>query len=129
MFENINDKTREKYEKMLAYIGIALIVVFTSSLVKNIGRVVKANKRIADAQNKVTKLQNENEELKKDLGLVLGDQYIEKQLRDKLGLAKEGETILILPDEEFIKKLVPELEEAKEQLPEPNWKKWVNLFF
>ena len=34
----------------------------------------------------------------------LSDEFIEKQLRDKLGLAKKGEIILILPDEETLKK-------------------------
>ncbi|MDP3994252.1 MAG: hypothetical protein Q8P91_00270, partial [bacterium] len=55
-------------------------------------------------------------------------EYIEKQLRDKLGLSKEGETIVVLPDADTLRKLVPPIPGEEEILPDPNWKKWLKLF-
>ncbi len=43
-------------------------------------------------------------------------------------MAKEGEIIIVLPDEEILGTLAPNLEEEEEALPDPNWKKWLKLF-
>ena len=55
-----------------------------------------------------------------------GEEFIEEQARNKLNLAKEGETIVILPPN--VEELVGWREEnGPEELP--NWQKWRNLFF
>ena len=59
---------------------------------------------------------------------VQSDIYIEKQMRDKLGLAKEEEVVIIMPDEEILRKLAPTYPEEEQTLPDPNWKKWAQLF-
>jgi hypothetical protein len=42
---------------------------------------------------------------------------------------KEGEVIVVLPDEDILRKLAPLLPTEENTLPEPNWKKWEKLFF
>lgn len=79
------------------------------------------------SQLALDKLRIKNEELKKQLEYVNSDAFIEKEARDKLGLGKAGETILILPENlEIIGVNQPEIS-ANQSLP--NWEKWWKLFF
>jgi len=66
--------------------------------------------------------------LEAELKKVQSDAFLEKQLRDKLGLAKEGETVVVLPDKEALKGLVPPLPEEENILPKPIWQRWLDLF-
>lgn len=73
------------------------------------------------------KLEAKNAELKARLEYVKSDTFVEKEVRDKLGMAREGETVYILPENLG---QVQEADEAKsEDLKMPNWQKWWRLFF
>jgi cell division protein FtsB len=120
---------KTKVKKYLKYFLLALGVIFLISLVRNVFRISEAGKSIDEAKNRVDKLAEENAELKSRLQAVQSESYTEKQLRDKLGMAKEGETIVILPDTETIKKIVPAQEEEEEILPDPVWKRWLKMFY
>lgn len=77
-------------------------------------------------------LERETQEQKELLKLkekVISEEFIEKQARDKLGLAKEGEVVVVLPDEETLKKLAPPDEEEVFLEIAPPWKQWVRMFF
>ena len=50
---------------------------------------------------------------------------MERMAREKLGLVKEGETIVIMKNEKL--KMTNEEQEVEEN--SPNWKKWWGLFF
>lgn len=98
------------------------------SLVRNILRINRVNQSIKEEEEKVEKIRQENEELEAKLQILRSDEYKEKQLRDKLGLAKEGELIVVLPDDDVLRNLAPKHVEEEESLPDPNWKKWAHLF-
>lgn len=120
-------KTKLKlYSGFIIAFIIALLII---SLMRNIAKTVAAQKRIQKEEARVESLRVENEKLRERLEKETSEAYIEKQMRDKLGLAKKGETIVILPDEETLKKLAPVLLSEEDVLPDPNWKKWLNLFF
>jgi len=95
---------------------------------RNILRIRNVNDTIAEEEAVVADLWKENEELKKELQILGSEEYKERQLRDKLGLAKEGELIVVLPDDETLRKLAPKSLEEEDSLPDPNWKKWMHLF-
>ena len=99
------------------------------SLTRNIFKIRTFRGRLTETEERIEKLKSENEVLGEKLDTFQSDEYIEKQLRDKLGLAKEEETVIVLPDEETIRKFAPKTEEEEEILPNPNWKKWFKLFF
>jgi len=128
MFEKFTEKLKEKLKVYSNYLLIFLFLLMFVSLIRNILRVVESNKRIEKAQGRVEKLKKENEELEKNLAITKSGEFIERQLRDKLGLAKEGEIVIVLPDEKILETLAPSLEEEEETLPDPNWKKWLKLF-
>lgn len=115
--------------KVVNYFAIFLLIVLFSSLIRSIQKAKQVKERIQSKQVAVEKAAKENEELKKKLQEVQSPQFIEKQLRDKLGYAKEGEIVVVLPDEETLRSLVPDLEEEEDTLPDPNWKRWLKLFF
>lgn len=106
----------------LLILGLYLIV----SLSRNIFSLIKKGEEIKRETLKVEKLRQENQELKSQLEYVSSPSFIEKEAREKLGLAKEGEQVVVLPEnvEEIV---LPKEEEKPEELP--NWKKWLKLFF
>ena len=116
------------FKKLSPYIGLGILLLLTLSLLGSISRTKKIGLEINKEEEKINKLKKENEELQKDLEIASSEGFIEKQLRDKLGMAKEGEIVVILPDEEIVKKYAPRVDEEEEILPDPNWKKWMKLF-
>lgn len=129
MFEKISTKVKEKF-KNFVNIALFLLVIFLAiSLIRTAIRTQSARSQIEEAKEKVDKLKEENRKLEEKLKEVQNQVYIEKQIRDKLGLAKKGEIIVVLPDAEILRKLAPEIPEEEETLPDPIWKKWLKLFF
>jgi len=122
------DKVKVKLKSYYLYAGLFLGFLFLLSLIRNVSKIAGAEKRISRAQERVEKLKKENEEAERRLAKVKGEEYIEKQLRDKLGLAKEGEIVVVLPDEETLRKIAPGIAEEEDVLPDPTWKKWLKLF-
>ena len=106
-----------------------MFLLLSLSVYRNVSKIGSIYKKIADKEADVRKLEEENQNLEKKVEEVTSDDYIEKQIRDKLGLAKEGEIVLVLPEPEVLKKFAPKIEEEEEILPDPNWKKWIKLFF
>ena len=118
----------DKLKNYQGYLPLFLCLVFAVSLARNITKIKNAQGRIGRTKERVEKLQKENEELQLKIEEAKKWENIEKQLRDKLGLSKEGETIVVLPDAEILRKLVPPIPEEEETLPDPNWKKWLRAF-
>lgn len=110
------------------YLILTVVVLLFISLVRNIAKSIQVGNRIKAENAKLEELKNEKSQLEKKLAETQSAEYIEKQLRNKLGLAKEGEIVLVLPDEETLKKMAPEDMEPEEVLPDPTWKKWLKLF-
>lgn len=122
-------KLKEKLKTYSNYIFVFAFILMFISLTRNILRVKGAKEKVKGSQERVERLKEENKELEEKVKAVKSEEFIEKQLRDKLGLAKEGETIVVLPEEETLKKLGVSVEEEEEILPDPIWKKWLNLFY
>ena len=114
----------------LFYQGGALIVgiLLSISLVRNILIISSANKKIQNLKNEISDIQIKNNSLKLQLQKVSKEEYLEQQARDKLGLVKEGETVVVLPDQEILRQFSPKIPEEEVTLPDPTWKKWMKLF-
>lgn len=100
--------------------GLYLIV----SSGKSIIYLWNAGKKVGETQKKFNTLQKQNQELKDKLKEVKSPEYIEKIARDELNLGKEGESVVILPEE--IQNIKPQKSLVKTT---PNWQKWYRLFF
>ncbi len=98
------------------------------NLVKDIGRARQIKAQIKAERAKLAKIEADNARLEADLLHTQSPDFIEKQVRDKLGLGREGEAVVVLPDAETLKKLAPQVPVEAENLPDPNWRKWLHLF-
>lgn len=115
--------------KTLFYLIFAIIfVLFTSSFLKNSWHLINAGKRISQAKKNLSQLKKENQKLWSKLKYCQSDEFIEGQIRDKLQMAKLGETVVVLPSE------INQIEESSvsakiAQKKMANWQKWLNLFW
>ncbi len=124
----MGEKLKQRLIKARVYVLIILVFLFGLSLFKNILKINEAKNRIQKEKEKVIKLEQEGRILEEELKKMQGNEFLETQLRDKLGLAKKGESVVILPDPETLKKLVPEIPDEKDYLPDPPYKKWLKIF-
>lgn len=112
----------------LAIIGLFVLVLL--SVTRGVFRLSTSGGRVREAQEKLEEVKKTQSQLSGELEMVKSDYYREKQTRDKLGMAKEGEIVVVLPDEEVLKRLSPRRVEKETNEPNvPNWKKWAKLFF
>lgn len=124
-------KTGDLKPRLRKYANIVILfvaILLSISLFKGVSRIRRAEDKISQTRDKIEKLEKENQELEVDLGLTENETYLEKQLRDGLGYAKENEIVIVLPDEEILRKLAPRLEVEQEDLPKKNWEKWAEVF-
>ncbi|MBI3443492.1 septum formation initiator family protein [Candidatus Woesebacteria bacterium] len=115
--------------KILTRVGLVFLVfVLLSSFVRNVMRLKVIDERVKKAEINLEELKKKKEDLAQKLELVKSEDYLEKEARDKLGLAKEGEIVVVLPDKDVLRQIVPPVVEEPDTLPDPNWKKWARLF-
>ncbi len=126
--KKILEKVKIKAKTLLGLAAWVLALFLLVSTIRNIGRVRSINSAVQAEKDKVEKMKEENAALEAQIAETQGSAFIEKQIRDKLGLAKEGEAIVVLPDAEILKKLAPQTPVEQNSLPDPNWRKWVKLF-
>lgn len=115
-------------DKISFYFLLVFLVLLILSLFRNYQKVKDVDQQIRNKEAEVQKIREEGEELEKRLALAQSDEFIEKQLRDKLGMAKEGEIVVILPPDDVLRKIAPKIVEEEEILPDPNWKRWLKVF-
>ena len=111
----------------LGLIVVLLIVIF--SLVRSLLGYLKVDDRFLVAENEVEKLSEENT----NLGVTLYEEdkefVMEKELRDSLGFSRQGEVVVVLPDDLVNKTIEDRKQEEINEEQLPNWKKWWSLFF
>jgi cell division protein FtsB len=110
--------------KTLILLGIIVILLL---LIKNIVSSIvtlRQNSRIVTELEEREKEELQRREfLKQQLHFSNTQEFIESQAREKLGMVKPGEHIVLMPPQEV------ENEEEIKIDTTPNWKKWWNLFF
>ena len=115
-------RLNRRFVKLLFLIvGVLLIVGLAGSSYR------LWNKRdiVAERQAVLAQLEAANRQLQKALQDAQSEGFVERMAREKLGLVKEGETIVIMKNEKL--KMTNEEQEVEEN--SPNWKKWWGLFF
>ncbi len=110
------------------FLSVAVFTILASSLIKSISRIKVGNNAIEKINQKIEKAEIENKKLAEQLKVSQSSEYLEKQFRDKMGLAKEGEIVLVLPEAEIVKRLSPQIPEDIEAKPKSNLEKWTDLF-
>lgn len=113
-------------KKVTIGIVILVVLVIIYNLLLQITDSLRSSDRLNAQADAVYKLELKNKELKNKLSQIQSPEFIEQQARDKLGLGKEGETIVIIPDEK-LKSVMGASESA--EIRYPNWLGWWKVFF
>lgn len=102
---------------------MGILLIIKSS--KDILRLLGITDQIKSTEDKVAQLEKEEKGLVEKKEYYQSDEFVEQEARNKLNMARPGETVVVLP---------PKKEESKENLENvvtqlPNWGKWWKLFF
>ena len=73
------------------------------------------------------RVEEENRRLQSELEYAQSPEFIEQEARNRLGLGREGETVVLMPNDKL--QMTNEKTEDKTAVNLPNWKKWWRLFF
>jgi|SRR3989344_4279210 len=116
------NSTRKSFIRLgITLVSIAVIVGFMRSIVRQINRTDV----VGEHRETLLKEEARNRELKERLKEATSPAFIEKQAREKLGLAREGDTIVLL---ETPKTSTAHIQAEKVDTM-TNWKRWWRLFF
>ncbi|MBI3887729.1 septum formation initiator family protein [Candidatus Microgenomates bacterium] len=109
----------KKIAKLLIILFSVYLIVTTT---KAIFDLWKAGDKLVSRQNKLNQLQTQRDNLMREKAKIDSPLYLEEIARDKLGMSKEGENVIIIPKELLV-------DNSKKQVEAeiPNWKKWINL--
>ena len=102
---------------MVIAVLIGLLLAYNSA--KRIVSYKGTAQKVVDAQNRLEALKAENEQLKHELDYKKSDKFAEEEIRNKLGLAKPGEEVYVVPKENS-----EQLTVNSSQSDKTNWQKW-----
>ena len=88
---------------VLAFLGI-LVLIFAWSVLGFIGKmeITRENRKIAE--NKVAELEKEKEKLSSDIAKLKTESGVEESIREKFGLAREGEGMIVVVEDKNLPK-------------------------
>jgi len=107
---------------LLLILAIIVSVLLVVNGTKRIMIFRSNSQKVEEAAAKLERLRSENETLKQELEYKKSQEFAESEIRNKLGLAKEGETVVIVPKSDERQTTNDERKETK-----PNWRKWRDL--
>ncbi len=106
-------------------LALSLFLIFNFS--KNLWQWPQARKRLEETQKKLQALKLKNWQLQQEKKRRESPEFIEEEIRNKLLMTKEGETIVVLPEEIFPKVASASVNQ-EEKTEKPAWRQWWELF-
>ncbi len=76
----------------------ALLILASINLVRTTMGILKSSKRLEDAQNEVSLLEQEKVALQKSNEYKKSEEFIEKTAREDLNMVKPGESVYVVKD-------------------------------
>jgi len=108
--------------RLIVSVIFILLVYLIISSVRSILELKKAGETVVDYEKELVSEEKKNQELKERLKEVQKPEFIEREAREKLGLGKPGESIVIIPK-------ITVMPPKKEEKNLANWERWWKLFF
>lgn len=112
-------------KKIIIGIIILIVLFLAYKLFSQILYALKSEDRLTQVAEVAYNLEIKNKQLQQKLAEIKSPEFIESQARNKLGLSKKGETIVIIPEDTL--KLVLGTSQSA-QLRLPNWLGWLKVF-
>jgi cell division protein FtsB len=114
--------------KLLNIFLILIAFFILIALARQITEAMQAGKRLDKSVEEVSLLQEQNKSLQIKLRKVQSPDHIEEIARDKMNMARLGETVVIIPKEALDRVLgTNSKNNGEENLP--YWQGWLRLFF
>ncbi|HNV96773.1 MAG TPA: septum formation initiator family protein [bacterium] len=102
-------------------------IYLATNLYKDLQQRQRVKQEIKNLQNQINEVDKQNSDLKNLIGYFETDEYAESFAREKLGLKKPGEKIIILPKQEEIENN-SSINEEKSRIY-GNMRLWWDYFF
>lgn len=109
--------------KIINWLLLFLSIAFVGNIIRNIATLSREDNIMKEVADKLLKVSDENQSLKRQLAQVESRDFIEKEARNKLNLGKDGEVVIILPS---ISPFITPTPQPPDN--SPNWQKWIRLF-
>lgn len=107
---------------------IILVIIFIFyNLINQIIEATRSGERLSQAADVVYKLEAKNRELRNRLSQIQSPEFMEGEIRNKLGFSKKGETVVVIPKEKL--KSVLGASRSATVVRLPNWLGWLKVFF
>lgn len=113
-----------KKKKIWAFLALGVGIIIAVNSIGNILKLSAAGSRLTEADQILAEKMAENTTLKARLEEVKSDEFVEREARNKLGMVREGETLVVLPQ---VEPDMPLTEATEGQ--DSNWKRWWKLYF
>jgi cell division protein DivIC len=112
-----------KFKGMFRAIVFIACVVIGTGILRSISTLSQKKGIFAERQQVLTLLTEKNRQLQEDLREATSAAFVEQAARDKLGLVREGETVVIMDKSQGANSNKATVQEL------PPWKQWWQLFF
>ena len=113
--------------RMVRFIVIGVSIVMAINLSRSIWDLWRRRDVLGERQEVLRRTQEENKRLQSELEYAQSGEFIETEARNRLGLGREGEQVVLLPKQDETGEKREETRETIESIP--NWKKWWRMFF
>jgi cell division protein FtsB len=112
--------------KLIGFIILIIYIAIGIGIIRSVYTLSQKKGIITERQQVLRELTEKNRQLQEDLQEATSPAFIEQAARDKLGLVREGETVVIMD-----KSHPPAggLNDQKNPQELPSWKQWWKLFF
>ena len=110
--------------KLVRITALVVCAVIGIGIVRSVYTVSQKKGILNERQQVLAELTAKNRQLQEDLREATSPAFIEAAARDKLGLVREGETVVIMDTSQILN---PNNQNNPQELPP--WKQWWRLFF
>lgn len=110
--------------RLIMFLISIFCLIFIVSLSRSIHSLWQKGGLVAEREQVRDDLKLKNQQLTNELRQAQSPEFIERQAREKLNLQREGEVVVVLPQD--LASLQPQVA-AQPELP--NWQRWWRLFF
>lgn len=84
---------------VLAFLAI-LMLIFAWSVIGLLGKMASTRENRKIAQNKLIELEKQKQQLSSDIEKLKTDEGVEESIRTKFGLAREGEGVIVIVEDQ-----------------------------
>lgn len=110
-------------KKILPFIIVFLLLLLIKNITLSIIKLQKNSHIVYSLKQQEEKEKKREQFLKERFYYVKTDEFVENEAREKLGMVKEGEKIVLAPP------MTKNAQKTEPQQNDSNWTKWRKLFF